>query len=199
MTYACIQMDPPWGERGGGGRGAQDHYDVIDDRSDILRTVVTAESWRPAADCHLWCWTTMSSLVDGLWLVDALGFRYVTHFTWVKLNDQPDLMTGQMAPALGIGQYLRGAHELCLLGVRGDGYAVRTEARDIPSVVLAPVPREVAGPRKGQRIHSRKPPEAYDLIERRSKGPRLEMFARAGRPTWTAWGNQAPGQEAGAA
>jgi hypothetical protein len=27
VTFACIQMDPPWGERGGGGRGAQDHYD----------------------------------------------------------------------------------------------------------------------------------------------------------------------------
>ena len=87
MTFACIQMDPPWGERGGGGRGAQDHYDVIDDRSENLRTIVTAECWRPAADAHLWCWTT-------------LGFRYVTHFTWVKLNDQPDLLSGQMAPAI---------------------------------------------------------------------------------------------------
>lgn len=194
MKYSCIQMDPPWGERGGGGRGAQDHYDVIDDRADILRAIVASPSWRPAADCHLWCWTTMSSLEDGLWLVDALGFRYVTHAAWVKLHHQVDLLSGQMRPAIGIGQYLRGSHELLLLGVRGNGFAVRTEAMDIPSVILAPVPRAEGG----QRIHSRKPPEAYDLIERRSKGPRLEMFARVTRPGRDVWGNQAP-EKAGAA
>ena len=189
-TYACIQADPPWAETGGGGRGAQDQYDVVADRGEIAHVLRSSPSWRPAKDCHLWCWTTMSSLADGLWLVDALGFRYVTHFAWVNLNAQVGLLQGQMAPALGIGQYLRGAHELCLLGVRGDGFAVRTEARDIPSVLLAPVPRE-----QGRRVHSRKPPEAYDLIERRSHGPRLECFARIARPGWDRMGNQAPADE----
>lgn len=187
-AYQCITADPPWAERGGCGRGADDHYDVIDRRSDILRVMVTAPCWRPADDCHLWMWTTMTSLVDALWLVDALGFRYVTHGVWVKLNQQPDLLAGQMNPALGIGQYLRGSHEPYLLAVRGNGFAVRTEAMDVPSVILAPVPRDAGG----KRIHSRKPPEFRAMVERRSRGPRLEMFSRERQPGWDAWGNELP-------
>lgn len=186
MTFRCIQADPPWPEKGGGGRGAQEHYPVIN-RAEILRAMVGAPCWRPAGDAHLWCWTTMSSLPDGLWLVDALGFRYVTHAVWVKTAPTID-MFGDPNPQIGIGQYLRGAHELLLLGVRGDGFAVRTEARNIPSVIFAPAPRDD----DGQRIHSRKPEKAYQLIEARSHGPRLEMFARVARPGWARWGNEAP-------
>lgn len=185
-AYACIAADPPWAERGGGGRGADEHYPVLD-RADILRVMVTAPCWRPADDAHLWCWTTMSSLLDAIWLVDALGFRYVTHAVWVKTSATRD-MFGELSPQIGIGQYLRGAHELLLLAVRGDGFAVRTEALNIPSWFAAPPPRDP----DGQRIHSRKPPRSYEVIEARSRGPRLEMFARVARPGWDAWGNEAP-------
>jgi N6-adenosine-specific RNA methylase IME4 len=191
VTYRCIQIDPPWPEKGGGGRGAQSHYDVIDDRADILRTIVTSPQWSPDDDCHLWCWTTMMSLLDGLWLVDALGFRYVTHAIWCKTSTTADMFGGPN-PLMGIGQYLRGAHELLLLGVRGDGYAVKTDAMNLPSWFYAPPPRE-----DGKRIHSRKPEKAYELIEARSHGPRLEMFARVARPGWALMGNQAPALAAG--
>lgn len=173
MTYACILMDPPWAERGGCGRGAEDHYPVMS-RHEIAAVVTGAPCWRPAPDAHLWCWTTMSSLPDALWLVDALGFRYVTHAVWHK-------------DEIGLGQYLRGQHELLLLAVRGSGAAVRTDARNISSVIKAPVPRE-----RGRRIHSRKPDAAYAMVEARSIGPRLEMFARTTREGWTAWGNEVP-------
>jgi hypothetical protein len=40
--------------------------------------------------------------------------------------------------------------------------------------------------------HSRKPDEAYEIIERMYPGlPRIELFARGRRPGWDAWGNQA--------
>jgi hypothetical protein len=42
-----------------------------------------------------------------------------------------------------------------------------------------------------KREHSRKPDEQYDLIERASPGPHLEMFARYRRAGWSAWGNEA--------
>ena len=42
-----------------------------------------------------------------------------------------------------------------------------------------------------KREHSRKPDEQYDIIERCSPGPRLELFARGPRPGWAVWGNQA--------
>lgn len=183
MSFAAIMFDPPWAERGGGGRGADAHYDVMD-RAEILATMLRAPCWDPADNAHGYCWTTMTSLPDGLWLLDALGFRYVTHAVWVKID--PADMFGQLDT--GLGQYFRGAHELLLFGVRGDGYAVRSEHRGIPSVIAARTPRAPGG----GRIHSRKPAEFYDLVERRTVGARLEMFARVARPGWTAWGNEAP-------
>lgn len=193
MTYACNLIDPPWHEPGGNDRGADDQYDTIRTREEILRTIVTAPCWAPADDAHLWCWTTVTSLKDGIWLTEALGFRYVTNAVWVKLARQQGLLA-ELRYLLGLGQYLRIGHEHLLLGVRGNGFAVRTEARDIPSVIAAEAPRG----ENCQRIHSRKPEASYRLIERRTTGRRIEMFARVRRPGWDAWGNQLP-VEAGAA
>jgi N6-adenosine-specific RNA methylase IME4 len=38
--------------------------------------------------------------------------------------------------------------------------------------------------------HSHKPEVFHDLIEKGSRGPRLEMFARAKRPGWDQWGDE---------
>ena len=57
------------------------------------------------------------------------------------------------------------------------------------SVFTAPVPSKA-----GKRIHSRKPPEAYDIIETVSPGPYVEFFGRVERPVWTAVGLGADGQ-----
>ena len=56
---------------------------------------------------------------------------------------------------------------------------------------LAPARSTVNMIETRKREHSRKPDEQYDLIESCSPGPYLEMFARYGRPGWTAWGNEA--------
>jgi N6-adenosine-specific RNA methylase IME4 len=47
-----------------------------------------------------------------------------------------------------------------------------------------------------KREHSRKPVEAYDLIESCSPGPYLEVFARESMPGWTSWGNEVDSYEA---
>jgi N6-adenosine-specific RNA methylase IME4 len=39
--------------------------------------------------------------------------------------------------------------------------------------------------------HSRKPTQIYDVIEQCSPAPYLELFARAPRPGWTVWGDEA--------
>lgn len=174
--YRCIVADPPWEETGGGGRGAQNHYEVADTAS-IIRAMVSAPCWRPATSAHLWLWVTDNFLADGLLVVRALGFRYVRTRVWVKLNAQGDL-------AFGMGQYARGAHELVLFGVRGRCPAL---CRDLRSVCEAPVAE-----------HSRKPDKFFAETERVSPGPRLEMFARRARPGWDVWGNEAPGAEVAA-
>lgn len=192
-TYATIELDPPWKERGGGKikRGADRHYPLMS-RADILATVVKSEKWRPADDCHMWMWATSNHLPDALWLIDALGFTYKTQAVWVKLRAgakvSVDVRKSMLAGdplstvlrtglATGLGQYLRGQHELLLLSTKGSGYAVRTEPKNIPSVILAP---------RGK--HSAKPDAAYAMIEDRSKGPRLSMFSRDPRDRWDVWG-----------
>lgn len=180
MSYSVIFADPPWPERGGGKikRGADKHYDLLEP-ADILRVMLQAPVWRPAADAHLYLATTMSSLADAMGMIPALGFRYVSHLVWVK--GEPGMTD------VGIGQYFRGEHELVLFATRGRGFAVRSEDRSVRSVVFARTPRE-----NGKRVHSRKPDALFDVIERRSTGPRLEMFARTGREGWDSWGDQAP-------
>lgn len=193
MQYRTIEMDPPWAERGAGKykRGADRHYPLMT-KHQILQAVLSSGAWSPADDAHLWCWATSNHLPDALWLVDALGFRYVTQAVWVKLrkgskvdadvrkavlSGKPLADVMRVGLSTGLGQYLRGQHELLLLATRGRGAAVRTERRNIPSVIVAPV----AG-------HSQKPGAAYAMIEDRSQGPRLSMFARGERDRWDTWG-----------
>jgi N6-adenosine-specific RNA methylase IME4 len=166
--YRCIHLDPPWNERGGGviKRGADRHYKLIP-TLEMPRVIYESGVFCPhPGGCHLWLWATMNHLPDALWLIKALGFRYITNVVWVK-------------DRIGLGQYVRGQHEHLLLAVKGSGVAVRTPARNISSVISAP---------RGK--HSAKPAEAYALIEQRTLGPRLDMFARAPREGWTSWGDE---------
>lgn len=170
MKFGTIAMDPPWMERGGGKikRGADRHYQLLK-TADMPGVIWGSGVFQPAEDCHLYMWATANHLTDALWLIEALGFRYVTNAVWVKPG------------GAGLGQYFRMKHEHLLLATRGKGYNVRTDARNLGSIVSA-----------ARTKHSRKPPEAYELIEARSKGPYLEMFARESRPGWAVWGNEAP-------
>jgi N6-adenosine-specific RNA methylase IME4 len=170
QKFTTLLADPPWQEQGGGGRGAQNHYPLLNARS-IARVMIASPVWQPAAHAHLWLWATNSFLLQAMSVIDALGFRYVTNVAWVKaeLGD---------TPARGLGYYFRGSHELLLFAVRGSGGTVRSKRRDLPSVIF------------GKRTqHSTKPESAYQLIEARSVGPRCELFARTRRPGWASWGN----------
>jgi N6-adenosine-specific RNA methylase IME4 len=167
MMFPTIMMDPPWLERGAGKskRGADKHYPLLPTKQ-MPAVIYGSGVFRPAENAHLYMWATVNFLPDALWLMEALNFRYVTQCVWVK-------------DKVGLGQYFRMQHELLLLGVRGRGPLVRTDDKSIPSVISAPRTR-----------HSKKPEESYVLIERRSHGPYLEMFARSERPGWVSWGNE---------
>lgn len=166
MLYKTILVDPPWAEIGGGQicRGAQRHYSVVKD-SEIYDVIVGSPLWRPdPAGCHLWLWVTNNRLPLGLKIMERLGFTYKTNLVWVK-------------DRFGLGQYLRGMHEICLFGVMGR--PMLPSVRNIPSVITAK-----------RREHSRKPDAMYDVIEAVSPAPRAELFARNMRPGWDAWGDQ---------
>lgn len=165
--FRCIVADPPWREAGGGRikRGADKHYALMK-TSQIIKTISSCPLYQPAENAHLYLWITNNFLRDGLAVLDALGWRYVTMITWAKQG------------RIGLGQYYRGMTEHVLFAVRGVQPAlVRTES----TLLLAP-----------RGAHSVKPQAFYDRIERVSPGPRLELFARTLRPGWTTWGNELP-------
>jgi N6-adenosine-specific RNA methylase IME4 len=103
------------------------------------------------------------------------GFIYKTNIVWYKIRRDggPD--------GRGVGFYFRNVTELLLFGVRGKNNRTLNPGRTQTNVVL-----------ERKREHSRKPEQQYDLIERCSPGPFLEMFARQPRKGWTQWGNEAP-------
>jgi N6-adenosine-specific RNA methylase IME4 len=100
------------------------------------------------------------------------GFRYVSNIIWAKrrIDGGPD--------GRGVGFYFRNVTEILLFGVRG---SMRT---------LAPGRSQVNMIETRKREHSRKPDEQYELINRCSPGPYLELFARHPQPNWTVWGDE---------
>jgi N6-adenosine-specific RNA methylase IME4 len=130
----------------------------------------------PAADdAILFLWATAPKLNDAFRVMITWNFTYKTHMVWVK-------------DKIGTGYYVRGQHELLLIGVRGTGIGVPAEENRPSSVIQAP--------RQGLE-HSQKPSEVYEIIERMyPRRQYLELFAR-GKPRtcWKTWGHEAEQEE----
>jgi N6-adenosine-specific RNA methylase IME4 len=183
--YATITMDPPWLERGAGKvkRGADRHYPLIATK-DMPLVIAKSGMFRPAAHAHLYMWVTNNYLPDGIWLMQQLGFDYKTNIGWAKTR-------------AGLGQYFRGKHELILFGTRGRGLheSVYSGRKDIvswwdPSSEEDTYVEAEHVKDAGKRVHSAKPEVFVELVEARSKGPYLEMFARSEREGWDSWGDE---------
>lgn len=172
--WRCALLDPPWNETGAGRvkRGADRHYALLKTREmpDVIRG---SGFWTPAEHAHVWLWVTNTYLPDGLWLLKELGATYKTNSVWVK-------------DRFGLGQYMRGQHELLLFGTIGKGQhpSVWKGNRGISTLIEA-----------ARGAHSAKPEEGFEKIEKISKGPRVEFFARTTRPGWTAWGKAIKGKK----
>lgn len=181
-TFHTVVADPPWPYRTGkalvgtGGRGASGVRDLPHGGSEARYGAMTMDDLKalevPAADdAHLYLWTTNSFMVEAHDLARAWGFEPKTILTWVKMKSDG-------TPSAKMGYYFRGATEHVVFAVRGRQRLLTSDV--VPTAFLAP------------RImkHSAKPPAFYDLVERCSPGPHLEMFAREARPGWSAWGNE---------
>ena len=181
--YRVLYADPPWWERGGGRikRGADRHYPLMKTEA-ICALPVSA--WM-AHDAHGYLWVTNNFLPDGLRVLAAWGFRYVTKIDWYKGDVSEEMDDALMDAALmaGLGQYYRGVTESCLFGVRG-----HTPYARLPSGTRA---QGRTGFHASRRAHSEKPEKMRTMIEYVSPAlPRLEMFARRHTPGWDVWGNE---------
>jgi len=165
--YAVLYADPPWhfnvyNEESGIESAAGNHYSTMSLEEICALPVLSLAS----PDAALFMWTTVPHLRESFDVLVAWGFEYKTNIVWVK-------------DKIGLGYFVRNQHELLLVATRGD-MPSPSPANRPPSVISA-----------SRREHSRKPDEAYALIERMYPDlPKIELFARQARPGWAAWGNE---------
>ena len=115
-------------------------------------------------------WVTNPLLTDGMRVLQSWGFEYKTNMVWVKKKHTA-------------GFYVYGQHEFILIGVKGSLMTPIEEGKP-KSIIYG-----------DNDIHSRKPDEMYDIIEKMyPERKKLELFARRTRDGWDAFGNQVDGE-----
>lgn len=171
--YGTILVDPPWRFTNRTGKMAPEHKRLHRYRTMSFAGISALPVERYArSNSHLYLWCPNALLAEALEIIKDWGFTYKTNIVWYKVRRDggPD--------GRGVGFYFRNVTELLLFGVKG---TLRTRA---------PGRRQVNIMISRKQEHSRKPHEVYDLIERCSPGPYLELFARERVLGWTQWGDQ---------
>ena len=112
---------------------------------------------------HLYLWSPNGLIPKALLVMEAWGFTYKTMITWVKNRSI-------------FGYYFKGYTEQLLFGVRG---SLPVNDRTLTTKLDGSI-----------RRHSQKPDSAYELIEKASPEPRIELFARQKKENWDAWGDE---------
>lgn len=173
--FGTILADPPWRFVNRTGKVAPEHRRLARyETMSVAEICALPVGEHLCSTAHLYLWVPNALLPDGLAVMKAWGFEYKSNIVWHKLRKDGG------SDGRGVGFYFRNVTELLLFGVRGKNARTLAPGRSQVNYI---------GTRK--REHSRKPDEQYDLIERCSSGPFLEMFARGVRSGWTTWGNQA--------
>lgn len=185
--FGCIVADPPWPFSNQATRASTGkHYSNLAIWK-IFNLPVEASA---AALAHLYLWTTQTHLPLAVEAMGRWGFVFKTSLTWVKTKSIETVVSksgavdhcvrsSQMKVQIGLGNWYRHAHEICLFGVRGQAKA---NSKRLPDVIFAP-----------RGTHSSKPEVLQDLAELMSPGPRLELFARRPRKGWNCWGDEVDG------
>lgn len=173
--YNIVLADPCWfyqDRLSGRVKGASSHYTLMETK-DICALPVNNLT---TDNSLLFMWVTAPCIPDGLEVMKAWGFKYLTvAFTWMKLN------RSGWGLFYGIGGYTSSNCEFCFLGRKGKRIVPRKKL--VSSAVLEPV---MEHSRKPDAIHQR-----IDLMYPDKEITKLEMFAR--RPyskQWDVFGNQ---------
>src|SRR6516164_6765238 len=162
-AYGVILADPPyrfvtWSETRQF-KSASRHYPLMS--LDAIKALPVADLAAP--DCLLWLWATQAQLHQALDVMQCWGFEFKSSGAWAKQS-----RTGKRW-AFGTGHLLHSAAEFFLIGTRGR--SSKPESRSERNLIVAPV-----------REHSRKPDQAYEMLERMFPArPRCELFARHSR------------------
>lgn len=145
LSYGVILADPPWSfenwSPAGEGRNAKRHYPCMS-TADIA---ALPAGHLAAGHAALFLWVCNPLLPDGMQVMRAWGFRYVTvAFIWVKRTRRD---TGWH---MGTGYWTRANSELCLMGTTGSPRRLSAAVREL---VIAPRYRStVANPTRSTRV-----------------------------------------------
>ena len=158
--YRIIVADPPWAYAY---RAADTSHRAANPYPTMAVSAICAMPVASLAydDAILWLWTTNAFMRDAYAVADAWGFTVKTILTWAKNR-------------MGLGDWLRGQTEHCLLCVKGK-----------PVVTLTSQTTLLHGP---MREHSRKPDEFYALVDSLCPGNKCELFSREQREGWDNFG-----------
>jgi N6-adenosine-specific RNA methylase IME4 len=171
--FGTILADPPWRFANSTGKVAPEHRRLrryMTMSFGEIEDLPVGQLALPRS--HLYLWVPNALIVQGLEAMRRWGFTYKTNIVWYKVRKDggPDRR--------GVGFYFRNVTELVLFGVRG-GLRTGPPGRRQPNLILS-----------RKREHSRKPDHLYEVIEKCSPGPYLELFARHPRPGWVQWGDE---------
>lgn len=177
--YKIIYADPPWsyddklGSNSAKMGACEYHYKTMT-IEDICNLPITKLS---DDDSILFLWTTMPKLEEGLSVIKSWGFKYKTcAFTWIKTNPKANTIFK------GIGRWVMGNAELCLLATKGHPHRI---TKNISQIVMA---------HRGK--HSQKPDEVRNrIVQLMGDLPRIELFARNKTEGWTCLGNEINGKD----
>ena len=169
--YQIIYADPPWLYNNGGNqksRGmARGSFECMP-LEDIKNLKIPVDD-----NAMLFLWATMPKLKEALEVIEAWGFKYITcAFVWIKQNPSG------VGIYSGLGHWVNGNAELCLLGRKGKTLERKNKA--VKQIVISPRGR-----------HSEKPNEVSDrIVQLLGDLPRIELFARQKTEGWDVWGNE---------
>ncbi|MBF0539280.1 MAG: S-adenosylmethionine-binding protein, partial [Nitrospirae bacterium] len=164
--YSVVYANPPWQYD----QNATDEGMVSDSKyptmsTEYLCALQIDRITKP--DAILFLWVPAPLIPDGLQVLNAWGFKYVTHAVWDK-------------EVIGMGNTFKMQHEDLLVGRKGAYLTPQAEHR--PASVI----REKWGEYNG------KPEVFMEYIERMyPTAVKVELFAMQHRAGWAVWNNQA--------
>ena len=169
--FSVIYADPPWEPK-----FLNDQSDSSKSNSYTMKFGDLRKLGIPAADdAILLLWSYTSILDKALQLMNAWGFKYRTNIIWDKQQVE-------------LGQYVRGQHEMLLIGIKGN---FNPPAEDVR---VASVYSEESGKQKT------KPKWFYEQIEKMFPNEKyLELFAsNKHNDRWTVFDNRVKSKEVNA-
>jgi len=159
--YDVIVVDPPWNY---GTNYNPDTRRVASPYPEMSIEEIKNMDLPNTENCVLWLWTTNTFMHQAFHIIDAWGFEPKTILTWAKNK-------------FGVGHWLRGQTEHCILAIKGNPTYNVEEAKNISTLLHA-----------NSGGHSEKPSEFYEIVDKVCVGWKIDYHARQQRHGWDNYG-----------